>query len=496
MKNFKYLFFAILISLTSCEDAIDIEQPGQVPAEVTYKTIDGLNKNLVSLYGSIPYENTIGFTSVFTDEVAPGIANGGQGLTDGSWGYILNSGSGSANSIWYSNYRVIALANRLIEYANRNTYDAASQNKYRSIIAHARVIRAFSYSQLMTYFSENMQDPNALGVMLFTDVRDFRSVNLSRSKNKEVYAQIELDLAYGAANLTAAIDVPSAATTPIYFSLNAIKALRARVALYSGDYTNAKIYAQDLISLIPLTTRASYNTIWTDASPGEVIFKLERSINDATIGSTWTNTSADNFGSHFYEMGRSLFNALNATNGDVRKTSFVQGTSIIANDYETVANYRTADQLYIGKYFGSQIGSQIVYLLNDIKVFRMSEMYFIKAESLVHEGDLAGAADVIKLLRAQRISPAPVAPVYNNAQEAWAGILNERRIELCFEGHRYVDMRRLGQKAGLTFDRYKRDCDINQSCDFTLPSHKMVLPIPSLELNANTAIRSQQNPNY
>lgn len=492
MKQIKYLFLVILFSLTSCDDAINIDQPGQVPAEETYKTIDGLNKNLVSLYGSIPYENTISFTSIFTDEVAPGVANGGQGLNDGTWGYVLNSSSGSANSIWYSNYRVIALANRMIEYASRNTYDTADQNKYKSIIAHARAIRAFSYAQLMTYFSENMADPEAMGVMLFTDVRDYKSVNLQRSKNKEVYEQIDADLSFAVLNLNASINVPSSATSPIYFSLNAIKALRARVALYSQDYANAKVYAQELINLIPLTSRSSYNSIWTDASPGEVIFKLERSINDGTIGSTWANTTADSRGSHFYEMGRSLFNALNATSGDVRKSSFVQSTSTIAADYETVADYKNADRLLIGKYYGSEG----VFLLNDIKIFRMSEMYFIKAEALVHEGDFAGAADVIKLLRAQRISPVPATPVYNNAQEAWAGILNERRIELCFEGHRYIDMRRLGEKAGLTFDRYKRDCDINQSCDFTLPSHKMILPIPSLELNANTAIRSQQNPQY
>ena len=482
-----------MISLTGCEDAIDIEQPGQVTAEETYKTIDGLNKNLISLYGSIPYENTIGFTSVFTDEVAPGLANGGQGLSDGTWGYVLNSTSGSANSVWYSNYRVIALANRMIEYGDRNTFtDPVDQNKYKSIVAHARVIRAFSYAQLMTYFSENMSDPEALGVMLFTDVRNFESVNLTRSKNKEVYAQIEDDLSYGVANLTASTNVPSEATSPIYFSLNAIKALRARVALYREDYATAKLYAQDLISTIPLTSRSSYPNIWSDSSPGEVIFKLERSVNDARVGAIYTNTRADDRGSHFYEMGRSLFNALNVTAGDIRITSFVQKTSTISADYETVADYKNADKLFIGKYSGSEG----VSLLNDIKVFRMSEMYFIKAEALTNEGDYIGAAEVIRLLRAQRISPVPPAPVYNNAQEAFAGILNERRIELCYEGHRYIDMRRLGVKAGLTFDRYKRDCDINQSCDFSLPSHKMIMPIPSLEMNANTAIRTQQNPKY
>jgi hypothetical protein len=53
----------------------------------------------------------------------------------------------------------------------------------------------------------------------------------------------------------------------------------------------------------------------------------------------------------------------------------------------------------------------------------------------------------------------------------------------------------LGSLANETFDRYFRDCAINNSC--TSPSfndYRLTLPIPALERNANN--NAQQNPNY
>ena len=137
-------------------------------------------------------------------------------------------------------------------------------------------------------------------------------------------------------------------------------------------------------------------------------------------------------------------------------------------------------------------------LINDLKIFRLSEMYFIKAEALVSEGDLAGAAAIIKTIRdvRNRLAPQPL-PVYANATAAWADILKERRIELCYEGHRYIDLKRLGALAGgLTIDRYTRDCETVQTCSIPLTDYRFTVPIPINEINTNPNIRAQQNPGY
>ena len=514
MKKLKIIFIlSAFCSIWSCGDATDIQQPGNINPELTFKNMDGFRKNLVGLYGSIPYENAIAFTSVFTDEVAIGIANGGQGLTDGRYGYVLNSNSDDANSIWYSNYRCINSCNRIILGSETVVHTDDELEEFNSIIAQAKAIRAFCYLQLEAYFSTDMTDDNALGVILFTDAPDFSASGLPRSKNSQIFALMNDDLSFAEANLSQTPPFQTGASTgvPTYVTQKFVTAVRARLALYRGDYTNALIYAESLISSGTLTNAANYPKIWNvneSGYAGEVIFKIEKSINDSKIGTTWASVSVRRSGSPIYEMSRSLFNKFPLPNSisasfDIRKKTFVNLAasagelnspgSLVSPDYQNDPNYIENDVLLIAKYPGSE-GYR---LLNDIKVFRLSEMYFIKAECQIKAGDLVGAAATITAVRkARRISGNPPPLTYANETEAWVDVLLERRIELCYEGHRYIDMKRLGVKANVSFERDPRDCSINQSCFFSNTDHRLTLPIPSAELGANPAIVGQQNPRY
>jgi hypothetical protein len=87
-------------------------------------------------------------------------------------------------------------------------------------------------------------------------------------------------------------------------------------------------------------------------------------------------------------------------------------------------------------------------------------------------------------------------PTAESKAAAWKAIMDERRYELCFEGHRYVDVKRLGGKANASITRDATDDIITN--DLTIPynDYRFTLPIPQSELNANGVIRSQQNPGY
>ena len=134
-------------------------------------------------------------------------------------------------------------------------------------------------------------------------------------------------------------------------------------------------------------------------------------------------------------------------------------------------------------------------------------MYFIKAEVLANAGSLNGdtesVAAILKQIRDVRTygtaaQPAQAQPLpnYASATEAWADILKERRVELCFEGHRYLDLQRIGGLANVTIDRYYRDCEANNvgTCNLPLNDHRFRLPIPIDEIIGNSNI--QQNPGY
>ena len=51
MIKIKFNFIVLIIGvLVSCNDAIDIQQPGRLPAEVAFETVDDLESGLLGLY--------------------------------------------------------------------------------------------------------------------------------------------------------------------------------------------------------------------------------------------------------------------------------------------------------------------------------------------------------------------------------------------------------------------------------------------------------------
>src|SRR5690606_7845943 len=130
-------------------------------------------------------------------------------------------------------------------------------------------------------------------------------------------------------------------------------------------------------------------------------------------------------------IGKNLYNLMN-TGSDIRRWAFVDNTS----------NAPGVEVKVIDKYPGK--GN--TPLKNDVKVFRVTEMYLILAEAAVAENQLGTAAGYIQQIRSARkytAGPAPL-PVYTSQAEGYRDVLKERRVELSFEGHRYVDLRRLG----------------------------------------------------
>jgi len=494
MKNIKLNLFLLLTGMfaVSCNDAIDITQDGELYPETTFETVQDLQTGLYGVYASVPAEGAIYFTSVFTDETAIGRSNGGQGIS--YLQHIVNAQT-SPSGIWSSNYRAINLANRLIEAADGVTVEPGEEEAFNHIVAQAYALRGLCHLQLMSYYATDMKDNNALGVIkldFIPSITDF----LPRNTVGEVFELIESDFNYAEANLSAA------ETNRGLFTKSAVTALKARMAAYRGNYTQAATYANTVITTsgVNLATPTVYKNMFVDLEDGEILFKLIRnatSINDANFYQVWSSVNASPTGSPFLEVNRALFNLVDIPT-DVRRgvltyTSVdVTGAAVeILPDYTSVSftDYFNQDVLPVYKY----ARSKGIHLLGDIKVIRLSEMYLIRAESKVTT-DLAGAAADVYAVRVAR-NPAATMPVYSNQQEAWADIMKERRVELAFEGHRYIDLKRLGNLAGVQIDRDPRDSS-EQGYPSTLSNndYRYTLPIPLAEMDVNPNI--QQNPGY
>jgi hypothetical protein len=121
----------------------------------------------------------------------------------------------------------------------------------------------------------------------------------------------------------------------------------------------------------------------------------------------------------------------------------------------------------------------------------------ILAEAQARQGNFAGAATSIQTLRTARYAAgtAPAAPVFANQNAALTVILEERRKELAFEGHRYLDLKRIGAELGIGIQRLASDAATFAAPAELAPNdHRFTFPIPTSELNANSVIT--QNPGY
>jgi hypothetical protein len=249
-------------------------------------------------------------------------------------------------------------------------------------------------------------------------------------------------------------------------------------------------YAQAASTGLILSNTSTYNAMWNDVQRGETIFAASR-----PSAGVWGNIASSFFfnttsltGGCFHDMGRNLFNALDAHPSDVRRINWVDATST----FDPTNLQPNADVIVINKYPGKPNQP----LRNDLKLFRVSEMKLILAECAVGGAtpDLALAASLVQEVRTAR-NTGQTLPVYGNAQQAWSDILLERRKELCFEGHRYIDLKRLGALANASIDRNILDDDI-VGTPLTLPitDHRFTMPIPQDERAGNSNI--QQNPIY
>lgn len=492
MKKIKYLLFIAFSAAltTSCNDALDIVQDGELYPEGAFKTVANLRSYLNGdVYSRVNNSTEIAFTSVFTDEVGVGPSNGGQDLQEHR--FQLNPTTGYPTSLWNTHYSLINRVNRLIEFSDLVTpANAAETAQKNAILAEARTLRAHAYLQLLAFFSTDMSDPNALGVVLSDQVYDPLVVEPRlRVANSVIYNFIEEDLLFAENNLSATTDYK-------FVTRNLVNAIRARMYLYRKNYDLAKNYATLALAARPLTTNPTqYRAIWTDTAQGEIIFAASRPAVGtwSNIAGTWFFNATSRSGGAFLDMGRNLYNLYAQHQTDVRFSAWVDPSSTATSNYLSDINYVKNDVIVIDKYPGK--GNQP--LRNDLKMYRASEMALIIAECEVGGStpNLAAAATRVQSIRQAR-GTGQTTPAYATAQAAWADILLERRKELAFEGHRYIDIKRLAALAGVQgIDRNITDDEI-QNVPLTLPftDYRFTLPVPQAEVAGNVTI--QQNPGY
>ena len=455
--------------LAACEDQLDVEPRDSITPEIALADIEGYQALLFSVYRRMHEFGYYGQSQILDAEALADnlvIANNTGRYT----GEVVNS-IGAHVNIW-GRYTAMYEANTVI--AGVQELEEGDQATIDRTLGEALFLRALMYHDLSkAYGYEPGQEVNGfnLSVILRTTPTlglsdaDFRE----RSTNVQVYQQIEQDL-LAAINL-----LPTEGGTtgfPQRISRSAAKALLARVYLFWGRYSDAANYADQVIneSGRDLLSGEDYFNAWRTEPHGESILEFDIELVDWSTVDGVNNSMNSVTAQHDADY--------NGTGGQFS----VGGSDDLINSFEAGDERRDLWVEFGGNWENLKWRGELGDYRENIPIIRISEMYLISAEAHFRAGGAEGTArDRINDLRDAR----GLAATANSGASLLELIMNERRVELAFEGHRWFDLKRLGvdiPKPQTSFGQL-------QYTDFRMLAR---IPIDQVVLNESL----QQNPGY
>ena len=206
----------------------------------------------------------------------------------------MRSTFGNVETIWEKAYYLVMLSNFLEEGipALKETATAAEKTQYDVILGECAFTKAYAMFKLTQLFCKNYNAASAAtdyGVMLsdktFTTPSE-QATYPGRSSLADTYTYIETNLTKAETLLSGV----AGAEGSIYITIDAVKALEARVALTKGEYAKAAGLAAALVDAggYPLLdNQADMTALWTNDSGKECITQFWASIL-STLPSTAT----------------------------------------------------------------------------------------------------------------------------------------------------------------------------------------------------------------
>ena len=450
----------------SCEDFLSLNPQQSVSFDAFFATLEDFESAVIGLYNQFQLPDLYGrYMLLVPDIMGEDVKQNSQANRAREWAEY----NGTTETIhvvdeefWGENYEIINMANQII-YADY-TPAAAAQDEYDHFIGEAYASRALAHFDLCRIFGQHYTftagaSHPGVPIVLQFDV----TAKPARNTVAEVYQQVIADF-------TQAIGLLNEDNGAGRFSVEACQALLSRVYLYMEDWVNAEAMATAVINSgkYDLVDRADYLTMFLPGLTEEAIFEI--------VNIQADRYAFDHLGYMYQELGygdylpsKDLLNLID--DADIRKE-----TCILDADLAGIfGDHRVNKWPSAGEINGT----------DNIPVIRLAEVYLNRAEARAQQGDDGGAQADVDIVR-QRSWPAAPAEAATGAALI-DNILIERRIELCFEGHRLFDLTRYQQ------DLNRVDCT-SPVCFVAYPDPRFILPIPLAEMDVNENM--VQNPGY
>ncbi|MEO8253248.1 MAG: RagB/SusD family nutrient uptake outer membrane protein [Flavobacterium sp.] len=464
-KN-KYYFTVTLLFLlcSSCDDYLDISLPTNSFYEETAFNNDKTTAATINgIYATLSNQAIITdlelYSGLYTDEFTSNQTDFAQQQF-----YLNNLTAINAPSYWASFYPLLYQTNLIIEGLSKTKAVLGNKDQY---LGEVYFMRAYFFFYLT----------NIYGDIAMPLTSDYKINNtLSRTKQAEVYQQIIADLEKAEALLPDTFRDQLGQETASRSRPNkyAAKALLARVYLYTKNWKKASDEATAILdNMETYSLVAPSDAFLTDSN--EVIWSLTSDLNPAsypnfvkeyTTYMGWY-TSDDNIEADFAfapsYLTPSLLNSFEE--GDERFQAWTYKVSIDDKEY------------YVPYKYKSTVSNE-----ESLTLFRLSEIYLIRAEALAN---LDQDQEAINDLDAVRLRAGLAGTPATSKDEILDAIAKERRVEFFSElGYRFFDLKRTAKIDEVMNAEVK-----NKKSPATWSSYKASFPIPPSEIYNNPNLK-------
>ncbi|UIR56229.1 RagB/SusD family nutrient uptake outer membrane protein [Sphingobacterium sp. SRCM116780] len=509
MKKINLLLLFCVFVFASCKKDFLEELPeGQIGVDKYFKSLEEFNQALNGAYVPLRY---VADTAFYMDEMRSDNTHYDYDSKDrGGSGYeqLADFMDDAENAVtlqrYKANYIGIHRTNTILDRLEKITFEMSDADKNR-IIGETKALRGHYYFDLVTHYG---------GVPLHIhEVTLVQQANLASSTKEEVYTQIIADLK----DAYEKVDVPKFPQTG-RVTKGMVAATLGKVYMSWGKPNEAIPYLEavtkmgyDLLpnyaDIFSPTNKNNIESIFevqykagTDGQQSSFIYRfiprtpdtkniLGVSFNN-TIGG-WNTPTQDLIDA--YEDGDKRLDAsIGVVEGTLNSSADFMPTKIVS-----ILDYKTNDNV-VAKYFTRKF-FHLPYNMNrntddNWMLIRYADVLLLLAEAYNENGNSSAALPLLNKVR----NRAGLAAIHDGAKENLKkAIAQERRVELAFENHRWLDLVRTGKAQEVMTahgNQLKKIYGYLLANSYHVNENRLIYPIPFRELKLNTLL--EQNPGY
>jgi hypothetical protein len=445
----------LLTALAGCSSLLDVKPAGSIPEATAINDGPSAEAALTGAYSTLRDLDYYGETFPTITELSSDNAAFSGTRTENAEAdqNAMHADNGFVADLWAVIYDGINRTNEILTKVPDVQMDETERNE---VLGEAYFLRALHYHNLVKLFG---------GVPIRTEPASSLSeaASVQRASVDEVYQQILSDLDQAQQLITNTGDTRRA-------SRGAVFALRARVLLYRGDWAGAEA-AADSVEAMGYSLAPNFSDLFSETGTNtpEDILRVIFTAQDYNNVGYYYYTKSD-FGIYELKPTLDLMHAFDPSfNPDSDDT----------DAYDPV-DKRGQWSIQVdsrGRQYGAKFRASAG--TEHLHVIRFAEVILTKAEALARQDQLSAAVTEYNRVRERAGLPDHVLGVDVTTQdEVINAILNERRLELAFEGDRWSDLVRTGLATSV----------------LGIAENRTLFPIPQREIDVSPNLN--QNPGY